>query len=221
MGTANTKGVTFCSDINYGGKCVTVDAGNYDMDAISSAIGNDAVSSIKIATPGYSAKTYADMSYGGAEMDFSTDNADLRNVNWNDTISSVKIIAPATATPAPVVVTPAPVVVTPAATTPAATTTVLVPSTTADAASTTPSLTSSSTPALSVSTAPTVTSATPAGTADEMSNSTWIIIAVCVLFFILITVGGLMYYTSSKAKTGPKPAAAVTTGTPFAPAPPK
>lgn len=229
MGTAGTKGVQLCSDVNYGGKCVTVDAGRYNYNAVANAMGNDSISSIRILTPGYSVLTYEN-EFGGKQMNFTSDTPDLRKYDWNDTISSLLVTA---GVPIPLATASIPATVTPESTagagtgvgTPIATpsTPTVVPAATPVVPAVTPAVTPAKDPVIvpasvaplaDTSAAPTEVADTPAGTADEMSNKTWVIIALAILFIVIVLTAASVYFVRSKVKGASSAAAPSATATP-------
>lgn len=185
-----SKGIQFCSGYDYGRKCVTWDVGKYNEPEIKSTVGNDAISSIKIITPGYYARTYKDKNFGGGQMDFATDVTKLDQYSWNDKISSLEVVDgnPPVSTLPPI---DAPIS-TPPYTPPASTN----PAPAQQQPAYTPPVQQSQTQA---QTQPQYD--TPAGTEDEWSTTTWILLAVFILFFLLIVVGGLVYVLRGKATT--------------------
>lgn len=96
------SGVQLFHDSNYSGKSQTFsNLGRYDIDAlkVSGGIGNDEVSSIKFLSPGLCLRGYQDSGFRGASHDWCADAANLKDVSWNDKISSFEIIpAPGAAT---------------------------------------------------------------------------------------------------------------------------
>ncbi len=181
-----SKGIQFCSDSNYGNRCVTWDVGKYNESEIKGTVGNDAISSIKIITPGYYARTYKDKNFGGGQKDFGSDVTNLKSFDWNDKISSIEVVdgnPPVSSLPpidAPISTPP---YTPPASTSPAP-------------AQQQPAYTP---PVQQSQTQPQYD--TPAGTEDEWSTTTWILLAVFILFFLLIVVGGLVYVLRGKATT--------------------
>lgn len=221
-----------CSDINYGGKCVTVDAGRYNYNAVANAIGNDSISSIRILTPGYSVLTYEN-EFGGGKKDFTSDVPDLRSIGWNDTISSLVVTAgvpiplapasiPATVVPennpgtgvGTPIVTPGTPTVVPAATpvVPVANPVIVTPAVTP--AKDTVVVPASAAPLADTSAAPAEVADTPAGTADEMSNKTWVIIALAILFIVIVLAAASVYFVRSKVKEASSATAPSATATP-------
>lgn len=82
--------VTAYTDADYSGPAWSIGVGTYDIDTIKSwPVGNDAISSIKIA-PGYSVVACEDAYFAGACMTYND------SINWlagfNDRISSIKVI---------------------------------------------------------------------------------------------------------------------------------
>jgi hypothetical protein len=76
------------SETSFGGESEILGSGNYDYDHLVKGIGNDAISSIRIA-PGYQVTVFADANYSGASKVLTADTKDLDN--FNKTISSLKI----------------------------------------------------------------------------------------------------------------------------------
>ena len=78
-------------DQNYGGASMALSQGSYNVDRLSApdAVGNDTVSSIKVA-PGYVVTVFTDPDLGGASRQFSADTPYVGD-DFNDKISSVSV----------------------------------------------------------------------------------------------------------------------------------
>lgn len=169
-----SRGVQFCQHKNYEGRCVTWDVGRYNRDQVKSYVGNDAISSIRIITPGYYAKTYKGASFNDGQKDFAADAPNLKAFKWGDTISSVEVVdGNPKVDDLPPVITPTPA---------------LAPS---------PAPAPVQVPAL-VSAPPPVPAPAPPVENDEWSTGTWVMISIFILFFLLIIVGGLVYLIRHK-----------------------
>jgi hypothetical protein len=92
LGAAQTT--TVYTDVDYGGQAVNLAPGAYTVDAlVALGIPNDSISSIKVA-PGYEALLFEHGGYDGREVVKTSDTPDLGVDGFNDTISSIIIIAP-------------------------------------------------------------------------------------------------------------------------------
>ena len=91
-GNSGSSGVTMYTDSNYNGTAVTFGVGEYNMDAmIGAGIGNDSISSIKVAS-GYEVIAYADIHFGGNSTTFTGEVSYVGN-SWNDQITSFKVVS--------------------------------------------------------------------------------------------------------------------------------
>jgi hypothetical protein len=83
---------TFYTDCNYGGKGLSLGVGRYDLaKLISTGIGNDAVSSLKIPT-GLKVILYEN-DFAGRKLELTTDVSCLNANSFNDFTSSLEIVA--------------------------------------------------------------------------------------------------------------------------------
>jgi hypothetical protein len=80
--------VTIYSDVNYGGAAQELGVGDTDVGGLT--IGNDNVSSLKIA-PGYQVTLYEHGGFSGASLVLKGDYGDLRYANFNDYTSSIRV----------------------------------------------------------------------------------------------------------------------------------
>jgi len=77
--------------INYRGETLELsDARRYEISELKQSIGNDVISSLRV-TPGYLLKA-CQHNFSGRCVVFSTDNANLIKIGFNDEISSLEII---------------------------------------------------------------------------------------------------------------------------------
>ena len=174
--------IRFCHDKDYGGTCQEFDVGSYTKSAISGSgkIGNDNISSVKILKPGFYVRAFKDDNYLGTEKNFNTDVGNLKDVGFNDAISSFIVVdgnPPPLAALPPVATTPPPATNVPATAAP-------VP---ADSSS-----------GLGSSSGSNDASETPAVPAAESGSSMWIWIVAMILFLVLAVVGGGAYYVLRK-----------------------
>ncbi|MFE3002007.1 hypothetical protein ACFXG4_44425 [Nocardia sp. NPDC059246] len=82
--------VQLFADRDYGGASVILEEGTYNLGDGTGHVGNDVVSSLKVA-PGISVVAYKDGDCKGAEMIYTGDIAYVGD-SMNDTISSVRVI---------------------------------------------------------------------------------------------------------------------------------
>jgi len=99
---SSSTGATVYQDCNYGGYAVSLPPGNYTMsEMIQRGISNDDISSIQV-TPGYTVIFYQNDFFSGTTVTLTSNSSCLVNadptLNYNDWISSIKIIAPTSAT---------------------------------------------------------------------------------------------------------------------------
>lgn len=185
------SGIQFCQHKNFGGKCVTYDVGKYNDSQLKSSVGNDAISSIRILSPGYYAKTYVHKDFTGGEQDFASDITDLKNYSWNDKISSLEVVNgnPPSTPSSPGL---------PTSTPPSSAESSIRGNTTA-APVAAPAASPAPTPV-----APQLANPDPMSGVNSWSGTTWVLIAVFILFFLLIITGVLIYVM--KRRTSAKPA---------------
>lgn len=84
--------VTVYVDSNYESTSQEFTVGEYDIDALESGIGNDGMSSIRIAQ-GYQVTLYTDSGFGGSTVVLTQDELNFENLGINDEVSSLKIEA--------------------------------------------------------------------------------------------------------------------------------
>ncbi|ANS73507.1 hypothetical protein AWM70_02000 [Paenibacillus yonginensis] len=82
--------VTVYDNSPYGGKEQAFDIGSYDWDVINSGVGNDKISSLRVA-PGYKVTLYKDAGFSGASKVFTADAMYVDD--FNDETSSLKVEA--------------------------------------------------------------------------------------------------------------------------------
>ena len=95
-----TGPVTVYRNVNFGGS--SLDAGEGDVsiaDLRASSVGNDTISSIQIA-PGYQVVACQNSRFRGRCETFSSNDLDLRDMGFNDVISSLRIARTGDNTPA-------------------------------------------------------------------------------------------------------------------------
>lgn len=82
--------VTIYQDINYGGRSLSLDVGNYNMqDLIDRGFKNDDMTSLKIKS-GYRAIIYWDINFSGASKTITSDTSWIGS-DWNDQMTSIKV----------------------------------------------------------------------------------------------------------------------------------
>jgi len=87
-----TSGVTFYADINYGGKAVTLEAGNYTLPQLNAkGIPNDWMSSLKVPS-GWTVEVYQNDNFGGTKWTYTSSSSWVGEA-VNDQMSSVKVIS--------------------------------------------------------------------------------------------------------------------------------
>jgi Beta/Gamma crystallin len=79
----------------YNGRSQTFGAGNHDMGSLN-VVGNDQISSIRVPA-GMSVIIYEHANYGGRSVTLTADNPDLSQVNFNDNVSSLRVMGGAVA----------------------------------------------------------------------------------------------------------------------------
>lgn len=93
MASADTYApVTAYVDSEWGGTSQEFYIGSYNVDELKSGVGNDTISSLRIA-PGYQVTMYKNSNYGGSTLVLTSDIDNLKNYSFNDMISSIKIEA--------------------------------------------------------------------------------------------------------------------------------
>ncbi|WP_307602086.1 discoidin domain-containing protein [Paenibacillus sp. V4I9] len=91
FGTFN--GPTVYEDIQYGGKAVTLDLGNYTLAQMQAAgIANDNISSIQVPAE-YKVVAYSDDGFSGTSWTITSDNPSMIASGNNDMISSIKVMS--------------------------------------------------------------------------------------------------------------------------------
>ena len=76
-------------DRDYGGASLGLAVGDYDSEALTRSLGNDSISSLKVA-PGYEITLYADAGFTGVSRIFKTDTPYVGDDN-NDKTSSLRV----------------------------------------------------------------------------------------------------------------------------------
>lgn len=93
--------VTVYEHCNFQGKAVKLNAGTYDYNAmIRSGVKNDDVSSIRVDS-GYEATLYQHGGFKGRTVKATNSISCLVKNNFNDEVSSIKVVAKTTSTPTP------------------------------------------------------------------------------------------------------------------------
>jgi len=87
------------ADRDYGGAVTTLEEGIYQLGTSAGAVGNDTVSSLKVA-PGYTVTVYSGSNCRGASATFTADTAHVGEA-FHDVISSVQVFAAQTTSTAP------------------------------------------------------------------------------------------------------------------------
>lgn len=82
--------VTVYVDDNYENTSQEFDVGEFDVSVIKDGVGNDAISSIRIAQ-GYQVTLYEDSGFSGASIILTQDELNFENLDFNDTVSSLKV----------------------------------------------------------------------------------------------------------------------------------
>lgn len=79
-------------DAEWSGNAQEFDLGEYDWAEINAGVGNDEISSLRIA-PGYQVTLYADANFKGSTLVLTEDVINLKDFSFNDKASSLKIEA--------------------------------------------------------------------------------------------------------------------------------
>lgn len=82
--------VQLFADRDYRGASVSLDEGSYNLEQNTGAVGDDTVSSLKVAS-GYSVVAFKDADCNGAEVIYTGDVAYVDD-SMNETISSVRVV---------------------------------------------------------------------------------------------------------------------------------
>ena len=90
-GGGNNSITTFYQHIGFNGIAVSLSAGEYPNVTSAGIQAND-VSSIKIEN-GHTVELYSELNFEGTKLTLTEDNANFIDINFNDMLSSVKIIS--------------------------------------------------------------------------------------------------------------------------------
>jgi hypothetical protein len=80
------------ADAEWNGTAQEFGAGEFSYYDLTAGVGNDKMSSLRIA-PGYQVTLYKDAGFGGSTVVLTQDTVNLKSVNFNDAVSSMKIQA--------------------------------------------------------------------------------------------------------------------------------
>ena len=86
----NTKPVTVYQHVNFGGRSLDAGEGNVSIQNLRASVGNDRISSIRVA-PGYTVLACQHSRLRGRCETFTSDNNDFREISFNDVVSSLRI----------------------------------------------------------------------------------------------------------------------------------
>lgn len=84
--------VILYTDADWWGTSKELNVGEYDVDVINTSIGNDTLSSVRVL-PGYKVTLYKDAGFNGSKVELTQDIYNLKSIDFNDVVSSVKIEA--------------------------------------------------------------------------------------------------------------------------------
>lgn len=102
--SAQSTGAQICQHVNYGGKCLTIQA-NQNIPDLRRLNFNDEASSLRVA-PNCTAMLYEHINYGGKMIRFDESSSpDFTRINFNDTLSSIKVTCRTPPRPTPPVQT--------------------------------------------------------------------------------------------------------------------
>ncbi len=82
--------VIIYSDADWEGDSLELSVGSYDVSTLTSSIGNDTLSSLRVA-PGYQVTLYKNSGYSGSSITVTQDVYDLTDHSFNDMVSSIVI----------------------------------------------------------------------------------------------------------------------------------
>ena len=83
---------TIHQHINHGGYAVQLEVGDYTTDMLQAkGVQDNDVSSLTLA-PGYEAILYEHDNFGGENLHLTSSHVDLRELNFNDKLSSIRIL---------------------------------------------------------------------------------------------------------------------------------
>ena len=91
---SSSSPVTVFQNVNFRGAALSVGLGEVSIDDIRNSVGNDRISSIQIA-PGFEVYACQNSRFRGRCETFANDTADLRDIQFNDVISSFEVRAAA------------------------------------------------------------------------------------------------------------------------------
>ena len=85
----SSKAAEFFVDQNFAGQSVALPSGAYDIEHVEGSVGNDTISSIRVAS-GYQVTVYTDSGFAGQSKTFTADTAYVGD-DFNDAISSFQV----------------------------------------------------------------------------------------------------------------------------------
>jgi len=85
----SSQAAEFFVDRNFAGRSVALPSGAYDIERVEGSVGNDTISSIRVAS-GYQVTVYTDSGFAGRSKTFTADTAYVGD-DFNDAISSFQV----------------------------------------------------------------------------------------------------------------------------------